>query len=282
VAEQGGQFAAILHVTGAPLNNSLSHLHTLHQIGVRSMHPFNDDPGVGGDCDLNPRVGLSAWGGRIIDEMQRLGMIVDLSHAGDITTRQVLRRVKGPVIDSHSNCRALRNVPRNRTDAQLKAIAATGGVVGVHFGAGFIEDCSAQVDSAERKKLMGEFHRTLDRMERECKDPWQFMARRYEGAAWSIAVGGSRRDSYTPIRASLNRLVDHIEHMAEVMGIDHVGIGTDYSLGGICKEVEQAQHLPRLTEALLERGFTAGETKKILGGNFYRVFRQVLPKGANG
>lgn len=265
----------ILHLTGAPVNGDLAILRTYYCIGVRAAHPFLHDDHVGGGCGGDKRVGLRPLGRAIIREMERIGMLVDVTHANDRCFRDVMRVVTKPVIDSHTCCRALVDLERNCTDDQLRAIAGTSGVIGVHFSSRIIMGAEG-VRKDLRAKMIKLLHKKIAAMERKYKDPYEFIAHRFDPNAWPKALGGAVNDGTKIIRASVGKLVDQIARMVDVAGIDHVGVGTDYDCGDIC-EINRADKLPMLTAELVRRGFRATEIKKILGGNFLRVFHQSLP-----
>lgn len=264
----------LLHMTGvSPLNGSTAALREFFNLGVRAIHPFLNDAKAGGFAGGSKDDGLTPWGLELVGEIQRLNMVLDLTHANDRTFDQVMAQARGPVIDSHTNCRALCEHERNRTDDQLRAIAATGGVVGVHFGSLFID---AQ-PNPHRQKLLVEMRQRMAVMLRDSANAYEYLSKRYDPWAWSQSLGGAVDDGHPIPHAPLSRLADHIDHLAQTIGIDHIGIGTDYSLGNICSGVQTAADLPNLTALLLARGWTEPDLRKFLGGNFARVFRQVLP-----
>jgi membrane dipeptidase len=204
--------------------------------------------------------------------MERLGMLVDLAHSNDRTFADAIRFAEKPLIDSHTNCRAIADYGRCCTDDQLRALGKQGGVIGVHFG--FVEKTSRVADA----KLMRGFYRKVRQLERRYKEPYEFLEHRMDGYEWPLCLGGAVDDG-TPIhRAKLSQLGDHIERMGKVAGIDHVCIGSDYSSGAMPEGVETAETLVNLTRELARRGFTANEIKQIWGGNFVRLLRQTLPR----
>lgn len=270
------KFGIILHLTGAPINGSLAVLRAYGRLGIRGIHPFCDDPAIGGFAYGSARTGLKPWGREIIREMERLSMVVDLAHTNDRTFWQVLRVVTKPVIDSHTACRKFVNVDRNCTDDQLRAIAETGGVSGVHFSSQFLEP----LDNRSRKtneKALRAFHKKLATMEQRYKDPYEFLSHRWDPMEWPKSLGGAIEDGTEIRRATIRKLLEHLDHMVEVAGINHVGIGADYDLGDTCGGLETADKLPNLTLELARRGYRAEDIRKILGGNFLRVYRQALP-----
>jgi len=210
---------------------------------------------VGGSSgDDSDGQGLTDAGRAIIDEMHRLGMVVDLSHVSDPLFWDAIRYARRPVIASHSSARALANVPRNMTDAMLKAVARNGGAVCVNFGSGFLDDRFFAAEEAIRTRVRG-----LDLAPRE-----QWQAVREETAR------------LPPV--PLARLIDHIDHIARVAGVDHVCLGSDFDgVAATPAGLEDASKLPAVTVELRKRGYTPGEVEKILGGNTLRVLEANQP-----
>lgn len=233
---------------------------------------------MGGYAGGDRRVGLRPLGRAIVREMERIGMLLDLTHANDRCFRDVMRMVTRPVIDSHTCCRSLVDLERNRTDEQLREIARTGGVVGVHFSSKLIRG-PRTATSLLRERFMKGFRRKLAVMERRYPNPYEFLKHRYDPLEWPKILGGAVEDGTKIERATVAQVVDQLDRMVEVAGIDHVGVGTDYDNGDGC-EINRADKLPMLTGELLRRGYRTEEVRKILGGNFLRVFRQCLPSEA--
>jgi membrane dipeptidase len=209
--------------------------------------------GSSGDDSSNR--GLTDLGRRIIDEMERLGMMVDVSHVSDPLFWDVIRYARKPVIASHSSSRALADVPRNLSDPMLQAIARTGGAVCVNYGPGFLDR-----DYSER-----------------------------EQAVWTRAraLGLPPAESWRRVRAEvaqlppvpLSRLVDHIDHVAHVAGIDHVCLGSDFDgIPAGPAGLEDVSKLPALVAALRARGYSSADLAKILGGNVLRVLASSEPR----
>lgn len=275
-ARRARKLGILLHLTGAPEGGDLAVLRAYFRMGVRAAHPFIHDPAIGGYAGGDPRVGLGRTGRMLLREMERLAMLVDLAHANDRTFWQALRVLRKPVVDSHTCCRALMNVERNRTDDQLRAIASTGGVAGIHFASRFLDPVGL-TPTASNRAVWKLYRQKLASFERRYKDPYEYLAHRWNPRAWPRALGGTLEDGSRIRRAPLRRLVDHLEHMVEVMGVDHVGLGSDYDLSDTCEGVLRANQLPNLTAELRRRGFRSVEISKILGENFARVYRESLP-----
>ena len=198
--------------------------------------------------------------------MNRLGMMVDISHVSDKTFWDVIEVSRSPVIASHSSARALSNHPRNMTDDMLRAVTKNGGVVMVNFFSAFVDEDFRRQYAA----LANERNAALAKIEEENKGA--DVATRYRtsekaGREWSAKVP----------RPPLKSLIDQIDHVAQVAGIDHVGLGSDFDgvSGATPQGIDSVADLPRITEALLQRGYTAEQIKKILGENLLRVFAQV-------
>ena len=198
----------------------------------------------GDDGDVR---GLSPFGQEVIAEMNRLGVMVDVSHVSDPTFWDAVRASKKPVLASHSSSRALTNIPRNLTDAMLKAVAQTGGAVCVNFGSAFLD-----ADFHERENAIWSKPRPSDRL-----------------AAWrQIRADGAHLSPPVPVA----RLVDHLQHIAKVAGPHHVCLGSDYDgVPALPVGLENVSKLPALTAALRTRGFSVEDVEKILGGNVLRV-----------
>lgn len=267
------RMAVLLHLTGVELDGDLSTLYGLHALGVRAIHPPFDSRSPGADAvNGGEGSGLTDFGREVVREMERLGMVVDVSHCSDTSFWQLVEPTEKPVVASHSNCRALADVKRNLTDEQIKAIAEKGGVIGVHFASGFIE-----AGWQERFAATGFYEKLKvwqDSLRERYPDPYEFLSHRFNWDTWEKSeLHGFQKQTPTP---PLSKLVDHIDRIVDIAGLDHVGVGSDYDLGTIPSEVDSAEKLPALTRALLERGYSDDDVKKVWGGNFLRVYEAVL------
>jgi membrane dipeptidase len=261
---RSGRIAAFLTIEGGhQIDNDLAVLRMYYRLGMRSMTltHFRTNDWADSSTDSPKHNGLTDFGRQVVREMNRLGMIVDVSHVSDKTFYDTLAVTTKPVIASHSACRAISDVPRNMTDEMLLALAKNGGVVGINFGSGFLARKSAE---ALRKSIS-----SLAAAEPD------LTGKALDGYARNLYIKNFQSGPTEP-QASLDDLVANINHVVKVAGIDHVGIGTDYD--GVTTApsgLEDVSHMPNLTAALLKHGYSEGDIRKILGGNFLRVIREV-------
>jgi len=262
-AKRDGKIAILMGIEGGyAIENSLSALRDFYRLGVRYMtltHSVNgdwaDSSGVGGTPPEPTHHGLSPFGEEVVREMQRIGMLVDVSHVSDETVEDVLRVAKAPIIASHSSARALCDASRNLSDDQLRAIAKNGGVVMVNFFAAYI-------DPKYRDAARAVYRAHADELAAAEKD----------GAHTSKMNDLYRKLSEGIPRPPLSVLVDHIEHVAKVAGVDHVGLGSDFDgVSAMPVGLEGMDGLPKITLELLRRGWSDQDVKKVLGENFLRV-----------
>ena len=269
-ARAQNKFAVLLGIEGGhSIENSLALLRLYHQLGIRYMTltwaNSNDWADSSGDID-DPTIphhnGLTPFGREVIREMNRIGMIVDVSHASDKTFWDVLETTRAPILATHSSARALTNAPRNLTDDQLCAIAKNNGAVMVNFYSGFIDENFRNAIN-QLKSERSEAHRTLEAE----------FATRHQPVPFSESNAIDRAYAALVPRPPLRSLIDHIDHIATIAGIDHVGIGTDFDgISSLPEGIDSAADLPKITAALHARGYTAEQLQKILGGNLLRVF----------
>jgi membrane dipeptidase len=202
----------------------------------------------------------------VVLEMNRLGMMVDISHVADDTFWAAIKTTKAPVIASHSSARALTNAPRNMTDDMLRAVAKNGGVVQVNYYSAFISQAYRDASNAQ---------------EPEVKKATDGLKARYQAEGKQLTYGEleklQREYADRIPRPPLSALIDHIDHIAKVAGVDHVGLGSDFDgvSGQLPQGIDSAADLPKITAALLARGYSAEDCHKILGGNLLRVMREV-------
>jgi membrane dipeptidase len=198
--------------------------------------------------------------------MNRLGMMVDISHVADKTFWDAIATTKAPVVASHSSARALVDAPRNMTDDMLRAVAKNGGVVQVNFFSGFDDQNFRNAMEAQAKDQAAAIQKYIDNLKAQGKPVNYVEVDRLE-REWMAKIP----------RPPLSALIDHIDHIAKVAGIDHVGLGSDFDgvSGATPAGIDSAADLPKITQALLDRGYSADDIRKILGGNLLRVFRDV-------
>ncbi|MCI0387607.1 MAG: dipeptidase [Acidobacteria bacterium] len=260
-----GKIAALMGIEGGhAIEDSLSALRQFYRLGVRYMtlthSNTNNWADSSGDIN-NPNVkhhnGLTDFGREVVREMNRLGMMVDISHVADKTFWDAIEMSQAPVIASHSSARALTDAPRNMTDDMLKAVAKKGGVVMVNFGKSFVNTRYVK-PSPETQAKMDEIRNQYsdDRMTMRAK------LNELQGP---------------PPHVTLDMLIDHFVHIARIAGIDHVGIGSDFDgVGGQLPEgMEDISKLPAITYELLKRGYSDADVKKVLGENFLRTMAEV-------
>jgi membrane dipeptidase len=254
-----GKIASLIGVEGGhSIDNSLGVLRMYYRLGVRYMtltHSENLD-WADSATDKPRHKGLTAFGEQVVREMNRLGMLVDISHVSADTMRHVLRVTRAPVIASHSSAYAIAPHPRNVPDDVLRLVAKNGGIVMVNFYPGFIVP-----EGARATKDLFEVAR---RLEAKYPNPKEFR----------IAFDQWKRAHPFP-RGSVHTVVDHIEHIIKIAGVDHVGLGSDFDgINMVPKQLEDVSCYPYITQELLNRGHTKKDILKILGGNLLRVLRQ--------
>jgi membrane dipeptidase len=255
-----GKIASLIGVEGGhSIDNSLGVLRTFSQLGVRYMTLTHSETLDWADSatDEARHGGLTAFGEQVVAEMNRLGMLVDLSHVSAETMRDALRLTRAPVIYSHSSAYSIAPHPRNVPDDVLKLVAKNGGVVMVNFYSGFITREGARASEG------------LFRVARELREKYP------NDKEFETALEQWRRENPFPA-GSVHDVADHIDHIVKIAGIDHVGLGSDFDgIGTVPRQLEDVSCFPYLTQELLNRGYSADDIRKVLGGNLLRVFRKV-------
>jgi membrane dipeptidase len=273
-AHKAHKLAALMGIEGGhSIENDIRLLRDYYRLGVRYMtlswSNTNEWADSSGDID-DPKVqhhnGLTDFGKQVVLEMNRMGMMVDISHVADKTFWDVIATTKAPVIASHSSARALTDAPRNMTDDMLKAVAKNRGVVQVNFFNGFIDESYRKAIQSQAKDQAAAVQKYMDELKSQGKPVNYLEVDRIE-REWLAKIP----------RPPLKALIDHIDHVAKVAGIDHVGLGSDFDgvSGATPQGIDSAADLPKITQALLDRGYSAEDIRKILGGNLMRVFREV-------
>lgn len=263
-AVKEGKRAILIGIEGGhAIEDSLELLRAFYRFGARYMTltHFNTNNWADSSGDTAKHNGLTPFGKAVVLEMNRLGMLVDVSHVSDKTFWDTIETSKAPIIASHSSARALASHPRNMSDDMLKAMAKNGGVVMVNFYPVFLSDEVAAADKERDKKLGPEIAAL------KAKDP-------SEGAVFDEGVAKLYAENPLP-PVSYTRIADHIDHIVKVAGIDHVGIGSDFD--GITSTpvgMEDVSKFPTLRAELKKRGYSEADIRKIMGENFMRVFAE--------
>jgi len=259
-----GKIAAVLSAEGGhQIDNDLAVLREYRRMGVLAMTltHFRNNDWADSSTDKPAHNGLTDFGKQVVREMNRIGMMVDVSHVSDKTFYDALAVSSKPVILSHSSCRALSDIPRNVTDDMLRALAKNGGVIGINFGEGFLNP-----KDAERLKAM--------------VNAISFQVPDLTGKALDDYAAEEFKRDMAPakgIAATIDDAVAHIDHAVKVAGIEHVGIGSDFDgISGPPKGLEDISKMTYLSAALLKKGYKDEDVKKIMGGNTLRVIRQVV------
>jgi membrane dipeptidase len=267
-AKKKGQIAALMGVEGGHMINSdLAVLRKFAGLGVRYMtltHSGNDE-WADSSTDKAVHNGLTDFGKDVVREMNRLGMMVDISHVSDKTFADALAVSKAPMIASHSSCRAICDAPRNMTDDMMKALAAKGGVVQINYHVGFLSQEFRDAEKAD-PKINADIGQEVNK---RCGD--NEACQLLEGdklTREAVEQGKLPRVSY-------EKIIEHIDHALKVVGADHVGLGSDFDGANMPYGMEDASRLPLITEALLKKGYSESDVRKILGENTLRVMAEV-------
>ncbi len=265
-AKRDGKRAVLIGIEGGhAIEDSLDLLRAFYRFGARyiTLTHTNTNNWADSSGDEEKHNGLTPFGKDVVLEMNRLGMLVDISHVSDKTFYDVIATTKAPVIASHSSARVFSNSKRNMTDEMLRAVARNGGVVMVNFYAVFLDEKARVAEIEREKKLAPQI------AELKAKFPDQ-------GDAYEDAVEALERANPLP-PIPYTRIVDHIDHIAKVAGIDHVGIGSDFDgISGVTPAgMEDVSKLPKVRKELKERGYSDVDIDKVMGENFMRVFTEV-------
>jgi len=262
------KIAALMGVEGGHMiNDDLAVLDTFAALGVRYMtltHTVNTDWADSAN-DKPAHNGLTDFGKQVVLRMNRDGIMIDISHTADKTFYDALATSKAPIIASHSSCRALCSAPRNMTDDMIKALAAHGGVIQINYHVGFLSQEYLDANKAHpeiAKRMQDEINAKCAKEDEAC----QIMTE-------NELVHKAMLDGSLP-RVDWTRIVDHIDHAVKIGGIDHVGLGSDYDGSDMPIGMEDVTHLPEITQALLDRGYSDASIKKILGENTLRVLAE--------
>jgi membrane dipeptidase len=259
-----GKIAAILTVEGGhQIDDDLAILRIYHRLGIRAMTltHFRNTTWADSSTDKPAHNGLTDFGKQVVREMNRLGMIVDISHVSDKTFYDALQVTTKPVIASHSSCRVLSSAARNMDDDMLRALARNGGVVGVNFSSAFL----SQQDADDLRKKITQENALEPTMTGAALD--EYASKQYHEDYAKVHVG----------HATLDDAAKCVDHIVKVAGIDHVGIGSDFDgIPDVPAGLEDVSKMPDLTAALLRMGYSEEDIQKIRGKNFLRVIREVV------
>lgn len=264
-----GKLGAMMGVEGGHMiEDEISNLEKLHARGARYMTlTWNNSTSWASSAadervkkDLGHPYGLNALGEQIVKRMNELGMIVDISHVGEKTFYDAIRISTKPVIASHSCAYALCPVPRNLTDEQIKAVGKNGGVIHLNFYSGFVDSSFRDKNNAFIRKHQQEKDSLLK------SNPSDFYANLYLHEKYKDEIDG--------VRPSLTLLIDHLDHIVKLIGVNHVGLGSDFDgINSSPRELNDVTNMPLITEELMKRGYSKKDIFKILGGNFIRVLK---------
>jgi membrane dipeptidase len=267
-ASAAGHIAVLMGVEGGHMMNSdLGVLRKYASLGVSYMtltHMRNTD-WADASTDKPAHDGLSDFGKQVIGEMNRLGMIVDVSHASDKAFDDVLAVSQAPVFASHSSCRAICKTPRNLSDAMIESLAAKGGIVQINFHMGFL---SQEFRDAEKARPeLGDQIRA--QAKRRCGENQACQLLESDKMVRELVAKGELP------RVDWKEIIRHIDHVVRVVGVDHAGLGSDFDGAEMPYGMEDASHLPQITDALIEKGYSERGIQKILGGNMLRLMQDV-------
>jgi len=267
-AHRRGKIAALMGVEGGhSINDDLGVLRQFAALGVRYLtltHTKNTS-WADSSGDKPAHNGLTDFGRSVVRELNRLGVMVDVSHVSDKTFSDVLAVTQAPILASHSSCRAISNHARNMSDDMLRAVAKNGGVVMINYNQGFLSQELLDAERAREQELKPQY----DAMVKACGDNEACQIQGYERLEHQFIAEGK----LPPV--SWEKIIDHIDHVVKVAGINHVGLGSDFDGASMPTGMEDVSKLPKITEALLRRGHSAPDIEKVLGGNLLRVMAEV-------
>jgi len=267
-AVKAGRIASLMGMEGGHMiDDDMRLLRIYAGLGVRYMTltHFGNNNWADSSTDKPAHNGLTAFGKDVVREMNRLGMMVDISHVADKTFYDVMALTKAPVIASHSSCRAIANHPRNMTDEMLRALAKNGGVVMINYHAAFLSE---------------EFRVASEKQSGNVVAEMAALSKKCGGNESCTTLEGERLDHEAMAKGTLpkvgwDKIIEHIDHAVKVAGADHVGLGSDFDGATMPLGMEDASKLPKITDALLKKGYSDADVEKILGGNLLRVMEQV-------
>jgi membrane dipeptidase len=265
-AHKQGKIAALIGVEGGHMiGNDIRVLRMFGDLGVRYMtlsHFYNDE-WADSSTDKPLHNGLTDFGKDIVREMNRQGIMVDISHVSDKTFYDALEVSKAPLIASHSSCRAMCNHVRDMSDDMIKALAAKGGVIQINYEKSFIDQ--AYKDAADKQ---GGVRAMFEELKKECGEDRDCLGKKMIAKEKQAVAEGKLP------HVTWERIVEHIDHAVKLVGADHVGLGSDFDGANMPEGMEDCSKLPKITEALMRNGYDDEDIRKILGGNLLRVMEQ--------
>ena len=264
---QTGKRAILIGMeNGGPIEGSLRILRNFYRLGVRYItltHNSNNDICDSSNAETAKWNGVSPFGKEVIKEMNRLGMLIDVSHISDKAFWDVLEVSQAPVFASHSCVRSICSAPRNMSDDMIKALAKKRGVIQITFYSGFLDEGIKQKSEEIRKKVAPETKKLREKYKDNQKGFWDEVIKLWK--------------KYAPPPPPIEKLIDHIDHVVKLVGVDYVGLGSDFDgAGSFPRGLEDVSGFPLITYHLLKRGYSETDIKKILGGNFLRVFEKAI------
>jgi len=263
-AHKEKKIAVLMGIEGGHmLGNDIRMVRIYSELGVRYMtlsHFYNDE-WADSSTDKPAHNGLTDYGKDIVREMNRQGIMVDISHVSDKTFYDALAVSKAPLIASHSSCRLLCNHARNMTDDMIKALAAKGGVIQINYEKSFIDQ--AYKDASD--KWSGGVVEMMDKLKKQCGDDDACIGEKLAEQEKQATAEGKLP------HVSWERIVDHIDHAVKLVGADHVGLGSDFDGASMPEGMDDVSHLPQIADALLKKGYSEADVRKILGENTLRV-----------
>src|SRR5215831_2208479 len=262
------KIAALMGMEGGHMiDDDMRLLRDYYALGVRYMTltHFKNNNWADSSTDKPAHNGLTAFGKDVVREMNRLGMMIDISHVADKTFYDVIGLTKVPVIASHSSSRVIANSPRNMTDDMMRALAKNGGVIMINYHAGFLSE---------------EFRVASERRSGNIVEQMAEMSKKCGGNEACTTMEDDRMDHEAMMNGQLpkvswEKIIEHIDHAVKIAGADHVGLGSDFDGATMPLGMEDASKLPKITDALLMKGYSEADVQKILGGNILRVMEQV-------
>ena len=266
-AHAQGKIAALMGVEGGHMiGNDIRMVRVFADLGVRYMtltHFYNDE-WADSSTDKPAHNGLTDFGKDIVREMNRQGIMVDISHVSDKTFYDALAISKAPLIASHSSCRALCNHPRDMSDDMIRALAAKGGVIQINYEKSFIDEAYRQAYDKETGGVVNH----LSELTKKCNNDEGCISHELANLQKTLTAEGKLP------HVSWERVIDHIDHAVKLVGADHVGLGSDFDGADMPEGLEDCSKLPKITEALLRKGYSESDIRKILGENTLRVMEQ--------